>query len=178
MIAVRPEMRLGIISDIHDNVWKLESALAILRERADVLLCCGDLCSPFVIHQLGRGFAGPIHVVFGNNDADLFRITRNAAAHPHMQLHGELFRGLLDGKRVAMNHYPEIARGLAQSGEYDIVLYGHNHTHRVETVGAALLVNPGPVMGAAIGADGSWSDVASSLVIVDTDTLDVATVHA
>lgn len=60
------EMRLGILSDIHDHVWNLAAALPALAD-CDILLCGGDLCSPFVIHQLGRGFPGPIHIVFGNS---------------------------------------------------------------------------------------------------------------
>jgi len=35
-------MRIAILSDIHDNVWKLAAALEAVRH-ADVLLCCGDL---------------------------------------------------------------------------------------------------------------------------------------
>jgi putative phosphoesterase len=171
-------MRIGIISDIHDNVWKLESALKTLSVRAGALLCCGDLCSPFVIHQLGRGFPGPIHIVFGNNDADLFRITRNASAYPHIHLHGELYRGELAGRRIAMNHYPEIARGLAHSGDYDWVFYGHNHTHAVERVGRVLLANPGPVMGAAIHADGSWSRTDSTFLVADAADDGVETLRA
>ena len=62
-------MRIAILSDIHDNVWKLAAALKAARE-ADALICCGDLCSPFVVHQLGRAFSGPIHIVFGNNDGE------------------------------------------------------------------------------------------------------------
>ena len=45
-------MKLAILSDIHDALDSLSLAL----ERAtscDVLLCCGHLCSPFVIHHLG-----------------------------------------------------------------------------------------------------------------------------
>jgi len=61
-------MRIAVLSDIHDNVWKLAAALEAVRD-ADALICCGDLCSPFIVHQLGRGFAGPIHVVFGNKMA-------------------------------------------------------------------------------------------------------------
>ena len=48
-------MRVAILSDIHDNVWSLSAALGAVSE-ADALICCGDLCSPFIIHQLGRGF--------------------------------------------------------------------------------------------------------------------------
>ena len=163
-------MLIGIISDIHDNVWRLERALDSLRGGAEALLVCGDLCSPFVVHQLGRGFPGPIHVVFGNNDGDLYRITANARAYPHIHLHGELFRGELGGRKIAMNHYPDIARGLARSGEYALVCFGHNHRHEISDAGAVVLANPGPVMGAAIEPDGSWRDVAATFVLYDSDT--------
>lgn len=55
---------------------------------AAVLICCGDLCSPFMAKELGQGFAKPTHVVF-NNDGDRFRIAPNAATFPHLQFHRE-----------------------------------------------------------------------------------------
>jgi hypothetical protein len=56
-------MKIGILSDIHDNLWNLRAALGGLGE-ADALICCGDLCSPFVVGLLAEGFPGrPIHVV-------------------------------------------------------------------------------------------------------------------
>ena len=163
-------MRIGILSDIHDNVWRLGRALDHLGRNADALLVCGDLCSPFVINQIGRGFGGPVHVVFGNNDGDLYRITANARAYPQIRLHGELYKGELGGRRIAMNHYPEIARGLARSGEYELVCFGHNHRHEIAEIDGILLVNPGPVMGAAIEVDGSWRDVPATFVLYDSDT--------
>ncbi len=105
-------MRIAVLSDIHDNVWKLAAALEAVGD-ADALICCGDLCSPFIVHQLGRGFSRPIHVVLGNNDGDLYRITANARQYEHMRIHGELFRGEFDGRRVAVNHYDNIARAIA-----------------------------------------------------------------
>ena len=53
----------------------------------------------------------------------------------------------VDGLRVAVNHYPEIARGLALSGQYALVCFGHNHTASEEKVGECVLLNPGEVMG-------------------------------
>jgi len=162
-------MRLAVISDIHDNVWKLEGALERARG-SDAMICCGDLCSPFIVHQLGRGFAGPIHIVFGNNDGDLFRITANAAKYPQIRIHGEMMRGEFGGKRIAANHYDNIARAIAASGEYDVVCYGHNHVYEVSRTGRTLAINPGAVMGATFAADGSCADVASTFVIYDTQT--------
>ncbi len=160
-------MRLAILSDIHDNVWKLAGALDRARG-ADAMICCGDLGSPFIVHQLGRGFAGPIHVIFGNNDGDLFRIANNARRYDHIHLHGELFRGEFDGKRVAANHYDQIARAIAASSEFDVVCYGHNHIYEVSRIGRALAINPGAIMGATFAPDGSRTDAPSTFVIYDT----------
>jgi hypothetical protein len=162
-------MRLAVLSDIHDNIWKLAAALEAVAS-SDVLVCCGDLCSPFIIHQLGKGFAGPIHIIFGNNDADLFRITANAQKYPHIKIHGEFFRAEFDGKSVAAVHYDNIARPLALSGEFDLVAFGHNHVYEMGRAGRALLVNPGPIMGAKFGPDGASTDVPSTFVIYDTAT--------
>ena len=161
-------MKLGILSDIHDHVWNLAAALPALAG-CDALLCCGDLCSPFVVHQLGRGFGGPIHVVFGNNDADLFRITANARQYPQLALHGEFFRGEFAGRRVAMNHFDFIAREIAREG-WDLVCFGHNHTFEITRAGGCLLVNPGAVMGAVIEPGGGWRAVTPTAAVYDTDT--------
>jgi putative phosphoesterase len=162
-------MQIAILSDIHDNVWKLAVALDA-AQGTDALICCGDLCSPFIIHQIGRGFSKPAHIVFGNNDGDLFRITANARSYEHIRIHGELFRGEFGGQRFAVNHYDGIARTIAASGEFDVVCFGHNHVYEVARVGRTLAINPGAVMGATFAADGRRTDVASTMVFYDTAT--------
>lgn len=162
-------MQIAILSDIHDNVWKLAAAIEGVRH-TDAIVCCGDLCSPFIVHQMGRGFSKPIHIVFGNNDGDLFRITANARGYDHVRIHGELFRGEFEGRRVAVNHYDGIARAIAASDEYDVVCYGHNHVYSVTRIGRTLAINPGAIMGATFAADGSRTDVASTFVVYDTRT--------
>ncbi len=141
-------MKLAILSDIHDNVWKLEAALNRARELgAEALICCGDLCAPFVVPQLAEGFPGEVHVVFGNNDGDGFRIAQQAARYPNVKLHGEFAELQFDDKRFAVTHFPEIARALAHSGRYDVICYGHDHRFFVGREGSALLINPGEIMG-------------------------------
>jgi uncharacterized protein len=44
-------------------------------------------------------------------------------------------------------HYPEIAKKLAESGNYDAVFYGHTHRPWEETIGSCRLVNPGELAG-------------------------------
>src|SRR5690242_16193993 len=113
-------MQIAIISDIHDNLWNLAAAISSdAVKNADTLVCCGDLCSPFVIDELAK-FPKDVHIVFGNNDADLYRITLKAARNSRIRLHGELFQAVLDGKRFAVNHFDYIAKPLAKSGDYDV----------------------------------------------------------
>ena len=158
-------MKIAILSDIHDNLWNLSAALDRVAA-ADVLLCCGDLCSPFVMDLLAK-FPREVHIVFGNNDADLFRITKKST--DRVRVHGEYFEAELGGRRVAMNHFDYLARPIAASGLYDVVCYGHNHRFRVERLEKTLLVNPGPVMGAAFYT-GEWKDVPATFVIYDSQT--------
>jgi putative phosphoesterase len=138
-------MRIAILSDVHDNIWKLETLLAELE--ADALVFCGDFCAPFTLAQIAEGFTGPIHVVFGNNDGDQFLLSRVAGRFPHVALHGEFAELEFDGRRLAVTHYPAIGRAIAQGGIYDLVCHGHSHEQSVEQVGRTLRVNPGEVMG-------------------------------
>jgi len=176
-------MRIAVISDIHDNVWKLEAALKEIRElKPEALICCGDLCSPFIIGLLKNGFPGPIHIVFGNNDADLYRITQQAEAG-RVMFYGELaefvvqeeqLRSLkeanpvIPGKRIAVNHFNYLARPMAASGKYDVVFYGHNHQYRHERLGQLDVINPGAIMGYNPLAEGEKKYIVSTFLIYDT----------
>lgn len=154
-------MRIGIISDSHDNIWKLAEAISHLQT-VDAVIHCGDLCAPFVVKHLGEGLKGiPIHIVWGNNEGDPFRIAQVAAQFDHVHLHGEVAKLELDGVRIAVNHFPEIAIDMADSGNYDVVCYGHDHTAHEEYKGECLLLNPGELL----GMNGS-----STLAIYDTGT--------
>ncbi|MFL6354849.1 MAG: metallophosphoesterase family protein [Bryobacteraceae bacterium] len=158
-------MKIAIISDIHDNLWNLASALNAVQG-CDTLLCCGDLCSPFVVDELSK-FERDIHIVFGNNDADLYRITTKALKKANCHVHGELFESKFDAKRFAANHFDYLARPMAKSGDYDVVCFGHNHELEISREGPCLLINPGPIMGARFSS-GSWEDTAATFVIYDT----------
>ena len=160
-------MRIAVISDIHDNLWNLAVALDAIAG-CDALICCGDLCSPFVVDQLAK-FSKDVHIVFGNNDADLFRITSKAAKHPHLHAYGELFQATFGGKRFAVNHFDYLAKPMAKSGDYDVVCFGHNHEFEIARQGSCVLINPGPIMGAKFST-GAWEDVSPTFVIYETES--------
>lgn len=140
--------KIAILSDTHDNLTNLEKALGQVRDSgAGVLIHCGDLCAPFMVSRLAQGFAGPIHIVFGNNDGDGRLLQTIASKHPQVTLHGIYAEIAVSNRQIALIHYPEPAKRIAQSGQLDLVCYGHDHQRHHETVGRCHLVNPGELLG-------------------------------
>jgi hypothetical protein len=137
-------MLLGIISDTHDNVAAVERAVDVFdREGIDTVVHCGDVIAPPVLPF----FEGlELHGVLGNNDGELdgleagFRSLGNGS-----ELHGRLAELAFDGARVAVLHGESKARveELAESGDYDLVCYGHHHERDHHEVDGCVVVNPG-----------------------------------
>jgi len=154
-------MKIAIFSDTHDNIWRLDEALERMKA-AESMIHCGDLCSPFVIRHLGEAAEErPVHIVWGNNEGDIKLICEVASQFPSVQLHGTLAELDMAGIRIAVNHYPEMARALAHSGRYDMVCYGHTHEAYQEEIGDCLLLNPGELMGMNGRATFAWFDTVS-----------------
>jgi len=160
-------MQILILSDIHDNIWALQTILQSPQAaKADALICCGDLCSPFIIDLLS-GFKKPVHIVLGNNDCDVAAMTGKLSRYPFIKIHGEYYRDELDNKTFAVNHYPEKAQKLLQLQAYDVVCYGHDHSILAKQKDATLLLNPGAVMGFNAM---QLQDIDSSFMMYDTRT--------
>lgn len=165
-------MQIAVLSDIHDHLPNLRAALARIAAHTDddgrlaaALLCCGDLNSPFVIGELARGFAGPITVVFGNNDGDRFRITANAAGAQNVTIAGETAVLELEGRRIFVHHFNDVGAIVAGAGQHDLVCYGHNHEYLLRRgANAAVELNPGAIMGWRPG----HGDVPPTYALYDT----------
>ena len=143
-------MRVAIMSDIHDNIPQLKLAMQHL-DAVDELLCLGDLCSPFIVKELALGFSGPIHIVFGNNDGDRYRITDCAQRYPNVMIHGEYVDLEIGGKTFSLNHFDNIGRAGAEGKNFDVVCFGHSHRFGVENHGETIVINPGEIYGILTG---------------------------
>ncbi len=136
-------MLIAVISDSHDRINIVEQVLTDCAD-CEVLVHCGDFCAPFMMEVLAK-FNGEVHCVFGNTD-DRHKTTLQAQKHG-IHLHGDIGVFKLDGVHFACNHFPEIARALAFSNQFDVVCFGHTHKAHQEVIGSTLLLNPGELMG-------------------------------
>lgn len=140
-------MKLAILSDSHDHIPNLRRAISRAREAgARVCFHCGDLISPFMVPVLAE-FPGPVHLILGNNRGDPHLLEKQVARFENVHFHGEFAFLEEGGLSIAMVHYPELARGFAATGDYDLVLCGHTHVYKVLRVGRALVINPGEILG-------------------------------
>lgn len=141
-------MKILIISDSHDNIANLEKVLAWAKENnVDALIHAGDLSAPSILGKvIAPNFSGPIHLILGNvGDPILAKVV--ADKFPQVKYYGEQGEFEIDGKKIALAHEPAKAESLIDSGNYDLVVYGHTHQAEVRTAGATLVVNPGTVGG-------------------------------
>ncbi len=140
-------MKLAVLSDSHDHIPHLKEALKRAREAgAEILFHCGDLISPFMVPVIAE-FPGPVHLILGNNRGDPHLLEKQVARFENVYFHGEFAFLEVAGLSIAMVHYPELARGFAATGDYDLVLCGHTHVYKVLKVGRALVINPGEILG-------------------------------
>ncbi len=139
-------MKWLICSDTHDNLAHVEAMLDAERD-ADLLLHCGDIVSPFTLNYLAERFPKPIHLVWGNNDGDRWRLAQIAQRWPQITLHGEFAELTIGNRHIALVHDQAVGKKLFESGQYDLVCGGHNHHAAIERRGVRLFVNPGTLYG-------------------------------
>jgi putative phosphoesterase len=146
-------MRIGILSDTHDNLPMVGRAVERLnRLSPDLVLHAGDFVSPFVIPRLAA-LACPCIGVFGNNDGDRGQLLAKARESGKVEIHGCFTARLLDGRSLALLHgeEPGALAAVAGTGGFDAVVHGHTHRASIERRGKALLVNPGEACGYLTG---------------------------
>lgn len=158
-------MILAAVSDSHDHRAPLGAAVKKAHEEgAQILFHLGDLISPFMLSTL-KEFPGRIYLVIGNNDGDALAVSRTIPQEcSQIREYSRNIVVEINGVTVGATHYPEYARPMAASGDFDIVLYGHTHQYSERRIGDTLLLNPGDLMG--LSED-------KSFCLVDTETLEV-----
>jgi putative phosphoesterase len=134
-------MLIGIVSDTHGNLDRTQQAVRLLESlEVELVLHCGDVGSVAVLALLDRW---PVHFVLGNVDSP--QILCNGRRAANETCHDRFGSLQLEGKRVALLHGDDSRRlrQSIQSGQWDLVCYGHTHAAQIATVGTTLVVNPG-----------------------------------
>lgn len=136
--AVGARVLIGLLSDTHDNLPALRFAALRLRAMGvGFVLHAGDVTQPATLRELA-GFRGA--VVLGNNDGpDVADAAREIGWEA-----GDAWAGELGGLRIAMVHgHDRRALRDALASKPDLLVTGHTHRARDDTIEGVRVVNPG-----------------------------------
>ena len=139
-------MKIGLISDTHDNFKTIEGAVRIFGEkRTEYVIHAGDITSPEAV----EAFAGLKMIgVLGNNDLDKKGLT-SAFEKIGGELRGEMCEIEEDDLLIGVYHGTDFRKrdAMIQSGKYNVVIYGHTHKIENKIVGKTMVINPGTANG-------------------------------
>jgi phosphoesterase, MJ0936 family len=163
-------VKLGIVSDTHDNYSAAEQIAATFDDRdIGTVLHCGDYVAPPLLAAF-EGYDFDIHGVLGNNDGERDGLEATVDGFSEdSALHGRIAELDLDGRDICLLHGDqgiETVDERAASGDYDAVCYGHFHAAEHREVDGTTILNPGA----------HFPTVAAehrSVALLDTDTLAV-----
>jgi putative phosphoesterase len=156
------DLKIGVISDTHDNLDSIKRAVAYFAENAELIIHAGDVIAPFSA-KIFKEANIPVYGVLGNNDGELLTM------EVFNRLGGKVKRQFnaftMGNRRIAVMHgeMAEVIEALIRSKMYDIVISGHTHDPKIEKKDGVLHVNPGENCGYLTGK--------STIAIIDTTTL-------
>ena len=172
-------MKIGIISDTHDDIENVQRAIAIFNvERVTYVMHAGDYIFPGIVKEFEK-LNSKLIGVLGNNDGEKIHLLKNFL-EVGGDLKGELAEIELDGLRFGIYHGTsnELKEQLASSGKYNIFICGH--THRKELPHDApkgkyendakntLILNPGTAHKKVESISGAFKE--GGIIIFDTQT--------
>ena len=146
-------MKIGILSDTHDNLPLIKKAVDYFNNlKVDLVLHAGDYIAPFSVKALNL-LNCPWQGVFGNNDGEkkgLTAVSQGKIKEPPLFLD-------LDAKRISLVH--EFRKDL----DADIIICGHTHIPEIKKQENALIINPGETCG--------WLSNKSTLAVLDSSSM-------
>jgi len=153
-------MLIGIMSDSHDNLNAIASAVQYFnRRKVQTVLHAGDLVAPFTYRELKK-LQMPLQITFGNNDGERLGLKKIFGEKIHLPP----YKMKIAGKKVLLLHEPDNLVAIADSGHFDVIVYGHTHEIDVRKNGV-LIINPGEC--------GGWVTGKSTVAVWNTETNEV-----
>ena len=157
-----PAMRIGVISDTHDNARNVARIVEVLRAaRVERVIHTGDITRPATLRALAA-LELPVFGVYGNNDVErdaLAAVARDHGFHlsePPLELHWY-------ERRLTVVH-DRAAHARIALPERDVLLHGHDHRYSLERANGTLIFNPGECAG--------WLEGWNSVGVLDLTALE------
>lgn len=140
-------MKIGILSDTHDNMAALEKAVAAFNDAEVALVIhAGDMIAPVMSRSIEK-LQSEFIAVFGNCDGERIGLSKVFPDKIFVPPHTIVFKE----KRILVFHEPSNIDILADSDRFDAIVYGHTHTADIRKHKNTWIINPGECSGLVHG---------------------------
>lgn len=133
-------MKIGVISDTHDNIPNIKKAVKLFkRKKVSFVIHCGDIVAPQTV-DLFKG----LNMIFvqGSCDGDVEGLKQKIAEIGGKFIIGGFGELELGGKRFALTHKPTVIETIL-GAKYDFIIHGYTHLKKVEKINRVVVINPG-----------------------------------
>ncbi|MCM8779123.1 MAG: metallophosphoesterase [Candidatus Omnitrophica bacterium] len=153
-------MKIGILSDTHDNLVNIEKALDLFKEQGiNFFVHAGDYVAPFSLKpyfEKGFDFVG----VFGNNDGEKAGLKEKSKGKikepPYIFNYG--------GKEILIVHELSQVKDLHLHNSPSVIVFGHTHIAEIKREEGTLYINPGEA--------GGWLTGRATFAILDLQKME------
>lgn len=154
-------MKVGIISDSHNSRKAAAKAVDVFNERnVSYVFHAGDITSPATAQVFSELKDAKFTAVFGNCDS-MRGLLRSSIDSFGGEIYEDSYSGNINGRKIYMVHRPTRLAQVVETGQFDLVIYGHTHKRDIHKVGNTLVINPGRSAGRLMGE--------SSVVVLELD---------
>ena len=144
-------MLVGVVSDTHNNIKNIENFINIFnKEEVNLVIHTGDVSKAETLRLFSR-LSCPMLGVFGNNDR-IEKGLKEVCDECNFNFQDPPFPLTLGDKKIAVFHEPELIDGYIKEHEdVQLIIHGHTHRHREETLDNIIIFNPGESAGSLKG---------------------------
>lgn len=139
---------VAVVSDTHDDLKNIREFLDILKNYdIKTIIHCGDMTSSETADFFLTNFSGDVHLIAGNAIINEPVVANHCQTSGHCQFYSNFGELTIADWHLAFCHFPELAKNLVASGDYNFVFYGHTHKPWLEQKAGIFMVNPGTLKG-------------------------------
>jgi hypothetical protein len=137
---------IGITGDTHNNLKNISKICEIFNSfNVDLVIHTGDVTLPKSLKAF-KALKAKIVGVYGNNDQGEKKDLIKTATEFNCSFYEEPYFLKLNGISLCIIHHPElIDKKMLDSS--DVIVHGHTHKYREETLEETLIFNPGECAG-------------------------------
>ena len=139
-------MLVGVTGDTHNNLQNIKEICTIFNENCtDLVFHTGDISLPKSLLAF-KDLKCPLSAVIGNNDVSEKDDLETAAKRFDCKIFDEPYSVNILNKKITVLHHPDLINE-EMTQESDLILHGHTHRYRQETIDNCLIFNPGECAG-------------------------------